>query len=102
MTWTITRDATNPNDKTLALGKGDEIELTKENRDILVQMINGTTNSSAIKNGITILGIFPKFVKVSNNGKADVAYQLNQGSSQNIKILRIRTVLTKIFYEQHC
>jgi hypothetical protein len=79
MTWTITRDTTNPTDKTIALGKGDEIELTKENREILVQMINGTTNSTIVKNGITILGIFPKFVKVSNNGKADVAYQMNQG-----------------------
>lgn len=46
-----------------------------ENRAHLINMINGTDNKP-----VKITAIFPKFLKVKNNGKAEVASDLTQGN----------------------
>jgi hypothetical protein len=83
LTWTITRDTANPSDQRIARGKGEEIPLTKENKDILIQMINSTNST---QKSVKIKAAFPKFIKVSNSGKADVAFGLNHGMKMKVKI----------------
>ncbi|XP_035705079.1 piezo-type mechanosensitive ion channel component isoform X2 [Folsomia candida] len=75
LTWAVSRDSSNPNVQGIARGKGDEIKLTPENRENIIQMINGTGNSTQ---PIKIMSAFPKVLRVSNLGKAEVAYALNQ------------------------
>lgn len=77
ISWTVTRETNNPPAvQPTALGKGEDIELlaNDENRQHLINMINGTDTKP-----VKIMGIFPKFLKVKNNGKAEVASDLNQG-----------------------
>lgn len=84
LTWAVSRDSSNPNVQGIARGKGDEIKLTPENRENIIQMINGTGNSTQ---PIKIMSAFPKVLRVSNLGKAEVAYALNQGDSDYLPIL---------------
>lgn len=77
ISWTITRESNNPPSvQPIAIGKGEDIELLPEdeNREYLMNMINGTQTKP-----VKIKAIFPKFLKVKNNGKAEVANDMNQG-----------------------
>lgn len=77
ISWTVTRETNNPPTVApVASGKGDDIELVPgdENREYLMNMINGTKTKP-----VKILSIFPKFLKIKNSGKAEVANDLNQG-----------------------
>lgn len=77
ISWTITREGNNPPSvQPVAIGKGEDIELQPddENREHLWKMINGTETKP-----VKITAIFPKFLKVKNNGKAEVANDLTQG-----------------------
>jgi hypothetical protein len=51
--------------------------LTVDNRKNIIDMINGASNSTQ---PIRIVSAFPKFLRISNLGKAEVAYALNQGT----------------------
>lgn len=85
LTWTVSRDSSNPNVQGIARGKGDEIQLTKENRENIINMINGTSNST--DSPIKIIAAFPKFLRISNTGKAEIAFALNQGELENLLLL---------------
>ncbi|ODM97774.1 Piezo-type mechanosensitive ion channel component 2 [Orchesella cincta] len=77
ISWTIARESNNPpSTQPIAIGKGEEVELLPDddNRKHLMEMINGTATKP-----VKIKAIFPKFLKVKNSGKAEVANDLTQG-----------------------
>ncbi|CAL8113936.1 unnamed protein product [Orchesella dallaii] len=77
ISWTIARESNNPpSTQPIAIGKGEDIELLPQddNRKHLMEMINGTATKP-----VKIKAIFPKFLKVKNSGKAEVANDLTKG-----------------------
>jgi hypothetical protein len=76
--WTVLRENPNPSGGNMAKDK-TEVDLAKEGqvRAQLIEMINGTSNSTeSLK--VIIKHLFPKFLKVSNSGKAVVAESLRK------------------------
>jgi len=84
LSWTVSRDTTNPGGASVARGKTHEVELEpgSHTRRLLVEMINNTRSSNHTA-PVTITSIFPKFLKISNSGKATVVNSLNKGLLDN-------------------
>ena len=78
ISWTVSRETENPTALAVATGKfSGEIPPNDVNRAKLVAMINGSAEANETTAKIT--GIFPKFIRVANTGKATIVKQLSRG-----------------------
>ena len=82
ISWTVSRETDNPTALAIATGKfSGEIPPNDINRSKLVAMINGSAESNETTAKIT--GIFPKFIRVANTGKATIVKQLSRGKHKS-------------------
>ncbi|CAG7819154.1 unnamed protein product [Allacma fusca] len=83
MSWSISRETENPTVVATATGKyAGRIPPADDNRKKLVAMMNGTAGNDTTA---IISGIFPKFLRVVNSGKATPVTKLNKGLSDSLR-----------------
>jgi len=82
--WIIQRETPNPSLGSIVKDKKEiSLEPGGKDREQLVAMISGTAGNET---EVTINGIFPKFLKISNSGKAVIPEQLNKSGEEKTPV----------------